>query len=161
MSTTDNLGGQLGAIQAEIAAMRTALAQSSRRARTIPLNAGASTDASGNCQLNLGTCPMGYIWFVRNLVVATATWATAVNGYALVMPGAALASVDAAQSSTQVADYANQLPNVAFYGPGQLPVQPNEALVVYVSGATASTQYIANAVVDQHKGDAAGSTPVS
>ncbi len=84
----------------------------------------------------------GESWELRRLVVGGVTWGTTAAGTAVAYKTSGFATTT--PGLTAVFDQAPSLPNVAFYLSKQVPVLSGEKVVVLISGATTSQQYLAS-----------------
>lgn len=111
--------------------------------------------ASGPLVLRMGGPDQGHIWHVRSIVVGGATPTTTVAGRADVFVSATdLRTYTLAQVGlVDWRDQAAALPNIAFYGIGELPLRFNEELFVFFTNATPGQTYTAAAqVLDVQEG---------
>lgn len=89
----------------------------------------------------------GHFWYVRSIVVGGLSPTVAAAGRADVYISAAgLGGVTPSLAAIGLADWRDQsiaLPNVSFYGTGEMPLRLNEELFVVVTGGTNGQQYVA------------------
>jgi hypothetical protein len=88
---------------------------------------------------------LGHFWYVRSIAIGGLSPTVAAAGRADVYVSAANAGV-LTLASFGLGDWRDQtlgLPNVAFYGRGELPLRLNEEIVVVVSNGTNAQQYVA------------------
>ena len=117
----------------------------------------ATSAATGDLGLGFSGPDAGYYWFVRRIVVGGASWSSTVSGTAEVyvtginqvsgMSGGYVTIRDLADQ----ADQAATLPNRAFYGIHELPVQSGENLVIVIRVPSATTLYKASIQVQQFR----------
>lgn len=159
--------------------MRADRAEQRARAERVPpqpieraLTNAAAFPSSGVMGLNMGAPQQGRIWRVRSIAVGGKTPTTTAAGRADVFvattPQQVLADPPAAGSqpgaggiifATALApssvnawrDQAPALPNVAFYGFGDLTVHAGEQLWVVFSSGTSTDVLIANARIDDYE----------
>jgi hypothetical protein len=125
-----------------------------REAELLPVTAKLSSaftyQTSGPviCQQNgfgqgvlVGGPTIGDQWSVRQIVVTGITLGSTVPGQAWILVSAAPPSE---LSPTSVIDWAQCLPSVAFYTPGQMYVQPNEKVYLVITGGTPGSVYVAS-----------------
>ena len=139
-----DLGGKLDRIGASTDMMARAMS------RPLAAPVWATRQASGltdsvvsDLILNLGGPQRGQYWDVKNVVVGGPTWATSVNGTALLVVSAQMPSTAASVGIAMVADEATSLPSPAFYSEGQVRVYPPDRVYVIVVGGSATTTYVA------------------
>lgn len=95
----------------------------------------------------------GHWWAVRSIVIGGSTVSTSAMGTADVFvtamsgPTTTIANMGLADWR----DHAATLPDVSFYGRGELPLRLNEELLVIVSGGTSGQQYVAAAQVEDYE----------
>lgn len=95
---------------------------------------------------NLSGPDQGHFWYVRSIIVGGLTTATAVAGRADVFVTAGGLGGQTSMAGIGLADWRDQsvaLPNVAFYGRGEMPLRLNEEIVVIVNGGTNGQMYVA------------------
>lgn len=89
---------------------------------------------------------MGHFWYVRSIVIAglapTTTSAGRADVYVSSSNFVGQPSL-AAIGSSDWRDVSLTIPNVAFYGRGELPLRLNEHLYVVISGGTSGQGYVA------------------
>lgn len=122
----------------------------------------ASSDTNGDAfEIGLGGPTPLRKWEVRSIVVGGLTWATTVAGTALVVVGPSRIISPNNLSTTMVRDYASKLPLPAFYSSGQLVVRWPDHLRLLILTPTASTQYVAAAMVAESPDIPAGAVQAS
>lgn len=103
-------------------------------------------------RFNLRGPDQGHMWYVRNLVVGGNTPTTAAAGRADVYVSAGGSPHELnSLAGLGLGDWRDEsiaLPNVAFYGRGEMPLGINEQLYVVVTGGTAAQQYVAAATAE-------------
>lgn len=88
----------------------------------------------------------GHFWYVRSIVVGGLSPTVAAAGRADIYVSAA--TLHSPLASIGLADWRDErvsLPDVAFYGRGELPLRLNEELIVIVTGGTNGQVYVAAA----------------
>jgi hypothetical protein len=106
----------------------------------VPIRKVATSPASGSLVIGCGGPAYNRLWEVKRLTVGGVTWATSVNGSALVVVGS-VADGSVNPPLTDIADQAGTLPNVAYYSTRQLVVRHPNHLFVVILTPTATTQY--------------------
>ena len=95
----------------------------------------------------------GYFWYIRSIVIGGENPLTTAAGKAFVYVIAGHSAEEigtlAGLGLSDWRDQATSLPNVAFYGRGELPLRFNERLSIVLSGATGDQQYVAAAQFEQ------------
>lgn len=120
--------------------------------------AGVRTaDATGLAVIRFGLRgpDLGHFWYVRNITVGglspTVTAAGRCDVYVIAggtpMNGAGLTALGLADWR----DESLTLPNVAFYGRGELPLRRGETIFLVVSGGTAGQQYAASGQIEDYE----------
>lgn len=105
---------------------------------TVDLNRDKRVPAAGGTIfIDLGGPARGYKWELRRLIVGGATWSTTVGGIANLNIMPALA----ADTIAGMVDNAPSLPDVAFYGGGEVVVRASNHLFVVIVGGDAGVQY--------------------
>lgn len=122
--------------------------------RTVSVNrdfvipAGATTGAWA-----VGSPERGYVWLLRRLWIGgnqiTATPSGA--AFVFVRPNSPVGDLGPANL---VAQTAQALPQIAYWSNKQVAVMERERIWVYLTGATAGTQYVASGAVEQYTIDA-------
>lgn len=94
----------------------------------------------------------GHFWYVRSLVVGSGSPTTGAAGRADVYIVAGGTPIGAGGlAGLGLGDWRDQsiaLPNVSFYGRGEMPLRRGEMLYVVVSAGTSGLQYVAGAQVE-------------
>lgn len=123
----------------------------------IRTRASASASAAGIAVLrfDLAGPDQGHLWFVRSLVIGGLSPTVTAAGRADVYVTAgssvpALGSL-AALGLSDWRDQAATLPDISFYGRGELPLRLNEELFVVISNGTTAQQYVAVAQVEDFR----------
>jgi len=106
--------------------------------------------------INMGGPSQGFVWEARNVAVTGLSVDTTVagNAYLFVRSGemAQTGTTTLAQMGvTGVRDLSIGLPNVAFYGRGQVTVRAGQKLWLVLASYTVSIQYIVSAEIEQYQ----------
>lgn len=120
----------------------------------------ATIDANGFGVVALGGPDQGHLWYVRRLIVGGQSWDDTAAGTAQVFVSAAdfrLQTVaGGAFPITDLRDQADTLPDVAFYGHGEVPLHAPQRLYVRFVGATPEQIYTAAAGIEDFQEAADG-----
>jgi hypothetical protein len=104
---------------------------------------------------------MGHFWYVRSIKVCGTTPGTSVTGRADIFISAADYRYYTSLAQCSVGDWQDQtatIPNIAFYGRGEMPLRLNEQLFIVISGAT-SAQQIEGSVTFEDYEEGSANTP--
>lgn len=96
----------------------------------------------------------GYFWYIRSIVVGGLSPTTTAAGRADVYVVAGGTPQGSSLASLGLSDWRDQsatLPNVAFYGVGEMPLRHNEDLYIIISNGTGDQQYVAAAQFEQYE----------
>lgn len=112
----------------------------------IPFGGACNGAGFGIFGIDIGPA-MGSFWYILSCAVSGGVPGTAVAGaradlyVSAANPGAGATTLATVASTLGTSDWTDQyaaLPNIAFYGRGQMPLRLNEQLFVVVSGAPAN-----------------------
>lgn len=109
--------------------------------------------ASGFLVLGNGASPtMGHVWYIRSIAISSTAPGTIVDGRADVFVSAQdLRNVTNMNliGMQDWRDQATSLPNIAFYGKGELPLHGQEQLAIVLSGGTLNQNVVAGIQFEQ------------
>lgn len=167
-----NLSISLDGMRDDMRAMREQAERTPPQPIERTLTNAAAFPASGVLGLNMGTPQQGRVWQVRSIAVGGSTPTTTEAGRADILVaqsmgqvlagvpatgsqpghgGVVFASGFAAGAVNAWRDQATSLPNVAFYGHGDLAVHAGEILWVVFSSGTSTDLLIANVRIDDYE----------
>ena len=126
----------------KLAAQNAALWQRLQNETPVQNNSAASGvfPSTGNLVLALGTPDRGTYWEVQSVVVG----GTEINVTAAGKAGLYVTASPGAIGMNNCHDFANTLPNVAFYGGRELYINDAEQVYLVIFGGTAGQTYVAN-----------------
>lgn len=115
-------------------------------------SAVANSSGLAVIQFDLNGPDQGHLWYIRGMRIGGVTPITTAAGRADVYVSGGYTPVALAGSLVGLGlsdwqDFAASLPDVSFYGIGEMPVQTNEHVFIVISSGTNAQEYVANITV--------------